>query len=508
MTKKKNILFFMCDQLNPYVLSPYRENMAITPTYQQLADEGVVFENAFCNSPLCVPSRMSMMAGKPVSELNTFNNAGILNSDVPCFTHYLANAGYHTVLSGKMHFIGTDQFHGFGQRLTTDIYPAAGWVANWNNRPGGEGKKAILGDKNAPDWNRYAEYDELATTKAIEWIRKYTIKDASNDKPFFLCVSLTNPHHPYTAPKEFRDMYSDRDIPMPETKPLPLDKVEFLNDKWMREGHPWCENISDAEIREARLNYFAQTTFTDLKLKQMIDCLKKFNLYDDTWIIVTSDHSDMLGERGLFTKKHFCDQSIRVPLIVNPPKGTKIKKIKTNVSLLDMFPTFLDIAGTEEFPELKGESLLSFMDSSNKYELDRDVVIEYAGTSVLAPVYTICNAQFKYVNTYNPAEDSFEELLFDLENDPGESKNIITKDTSLNIVNTMRKKLAAAGWDGRALYSRELKHQHNQKLINEAESLSALALTCMPNDLDINDNDFYVRDKGMNYFPSRIVIKE
>jgi choline-sulfatase len=499
MTKKKNILFFMCDQLNPYVLSPYRENMAITPTYQQLADDGIVFENAFCNSPLCVPSRASMMTGKQVSELNAFDNAGILHSDEPCFTHCLTNAGYHTVLSGKMHFIGTDQLHGFKQRLTTDIYPAeAAWIATWDtDKATGEGKNIIFGDNNTPDWNRYTEYDELVTTKAIEWIRKYTIKDAENDKPFFMCVSLTNPHHPYIAPKELRDMYAQRKIPMPETKPLPLDKVDTLNDKWMREAHPWCENLSDAEIRDARLNYFAQATFTDLKLQQLINCLKKFDLYDDTWIIITSDHSDMLGERGLFTKKHFSEQSIRVPLIVSPPGGMKPKEVKTNVSLLDIFPTLLDIAGTTDLPEMKGDSLLSFLDSENIHETDRDVVIEYAGSSALAPVFVIRGTKFKYVNTYDPVNDSFEELLFDIENDPGETKNIIKENINKNIVNEMRKKLKETGWNGRNLYVKILRNQQDQKVIRSAEKSNRISCTFVPSDFGTDDDALYVRDKKM-----------
>ena len=134
--KPPNILILMADQMTPRVLSAYGGQVAKTPTIDRLAREGVVFENAYCNSPLCAPSRYALMSGQLPSATGGYDNAAEFAADTPTFAHYLRAAGYLTLLSGKMHFCGADQLHGFEERLTTDIYPADfGWTPDWS-RPG------------------------------------------------------------------------------------------------------------------------------------------------------------------------------------------------------------------------------------------------------------------------------------------------------------------------------------------------------------------------------------
>ncbi len=129
-----NILFIMFDQMTAKALSCYGHTVVKTPHISRLARQGVVFENAYCNSPLCAPSRFSMMSGMMPSDIGAYDNASLFPEDVPTMAHYLRDMGYSTCLAGKMHFIGADQCHGFEERLTTDIYPADfGWVPDWKN---------------------------------------------------------------------------------------------------------------------------------------------------------------------------------------------------------------------------------------------------------------------------------------------------------------------------------------------------------------------------------------
>ena len=134
MPKRPNILIIQADQLTAGALSCYGGTVAKTPHIDRLARDGVVFESFYTNSPLCAPSRFSMMSGQLPSAIGAYDNAAEFGADVPTFAHYLRAAGYQTYLSGKMHFCGPDQLHGFEQRLTTDIYPADyGWTPNWDN---------------------------------------------------------------------------------------------------------------------------------------------------------------------------------------------------------------------------------------------------------------------------------------------------------------------------------------------------------------------------------------
>lgn len=129
-----NFLFIMADQMTARALSFYGNPIVKTPNLSRLAKEGVVFENAYCNSPLCAPSRFSMLSGQLPSAIGAYDNAANFAADIPTIAHYLRNLGYFTCLSGKMHFVGADQQHGFEERLTTDIYPGDyGWVPDWEN---------------------------------------------------------------------------------------------------------------------------------------------------------------------------------------------------------------------------------------------------------------------------------------------------------------------------------------------------------------------------------------
>ena len=188
-----NILFLQADQLSASPLSFYGNRVSKTPHLDRRAGEGVVFESAYCNKPLCVPSRASMLSGRLGSTIDIFDNGSEFRASVPTFVHYLRSAGYQTCLSGKMHFVGPDQLHGYEERLTCDIYPSDFvWTEAWDK----------LGDKHALaletfqhvgpcDVCRQLAYDDDVAFKAER--KLYELAMGGDERPFFLTVSFSDP---------------------------------------------------------------------------------------------------------------------------------------------------------------------------------------------------------------------------------------------------------------------------------------------------------------------------
>lgn len=202
ISHKPNVLLIMCDQMNPLLTPMHGDKAAVMPHLNRLRDSGVLFRHAYCNSPLCTPSRCSMMAGRLVAEMEcAWDNASVFNSEIPTFAHMLNREGYLTALSGKMHFIGADQLHGYRQRLTTDIYPADfSWTPpGWDRSEpthAGYGPR-IVRDTGVSNWNRQIQYDEETHARAVAKLRELGAARA----PFMLTVSYTHPIRRFSARK-------------------------------------------------------------------------------------------------------------------------------------------------------------------------------------------------------------------------------------------------------------------------------------------------------------------
>jgi arylsulfatase A-like enzyme len=194
-----NIIFFMADQLTPFMTSPYGQKVAQTPNMQRLAYEGTLFENAYCNSPLCVPSRVSMFTGRLPAQVAAFDNASEFEAHRPTIMHYLRRVGYLTVVAGKCHFIGPDQMHGFDERLTPCIFPAGfSMLPDWKLGPvynKGTSVQSLLRMLGPSKTNNQMAFDHLAFDKSLERLRQHAA--AGSKQPFFLNISLTHPHDPY-----------------------------------------------------------------------------------------------------------------------------------------------------------------------------------------------------------------------------------------------------------------------------------------------------------------------
>ncbi|MBX2836504.1 MAG: choline-sulfatase [Gammaproteobacteria bacterium] len=420
-----NIVFVQVDQLTASSLRSYGNTFCHAPHLDRLADSGSVFETAYCNFPLCAPSRFSMASGKLCSAIGAYDNAAEMPASIPTYAHYLRAAGYQTALSGKMHFIGPDQYHGFEKRLTADLYPADfSWVPNW----GDEGER----DTNDPrsvlvsgvcERSVQIDFDNLVTFQAVQFI--YDTVRSKDERPFFLQVSYTHPHEPYLCQKPFWDLYEGVNIPMPQIAALPAEQHDAHSYRLLSDFGMLDVQFPYEDVARARRAYFGSISYIDNMVGEIVDTLESVGLADNTAIVFTSDHGEMLGERGMWFKKHFFEPSLRIPLLIKIPNQTP-NRISTPASLVDLLPTFMGMASSSEWrgsvEELDGIDLCPQVLGLNQgQDVDRPIYAEYLAEATTAPIFMIRRGRYKYISSSaDPA------LLFDTESDPNEMTNLAT----------------------------------------------------------------------------------
>lgn len=425
--EKPNIVLIEADQMTGLVLPIYDPKaQAITPHLTALAEEGLLFENAYCNSPLCTPSRASMFSGSRTTTNEVWGNGSELTADTPTMMHFLKSAGYRTVCSGKTHFVGPDQLHGFDYRLTTDMYPANfGWSIDWkpkvDYRPGTSVTRIDV-----PPVCRTTNqilYDEEVQFRAIEFLRYEALEP--KDDPFFLHVSFTQPHDPYQTEPKFWELYDDIDI-APPAMPMEADADAHPVTRWLKHHHGIDQFPPTPEmVIAARRAYYAMITQIDAYVGEIVARLKQLGLYDDTIIVFCSDHGDMMGERGMWFKRTFYEQSSKVPLIIHNPKRYAPKRVSEVVSLADLCPTFAEIAGakaeSDRFGSKDSHSFAPLLAGPMPDWKDQ-AIIEYFGPGVEEPWLAIRKGPLKYIHTRN-----HDPLLFDVAADPGETTNLMAE---------------------------------------------------------------------------------
>jgi choline-sulfatase len=419
---KPNILIIMVDQLNGTLFSDGPADWLHAPHLKALAARSARFQNNYTSSPLCAPARASFMAGQLPSRTQVYDNAAEYVSSIPTYAHHLRRAGYYTALSGKMHFVGPDQLHGFEERLTTDIYPADfGWTPDYR-KPGERidwwyhNLGSVTGAGVAEITNQM-EYDDevafLANQKLYHLSRE---NDDAERRPWCLTVSFTHPHDPYVARKKYWDLYEDCQHLLPEVGAL---SDQDPHSKRLIHACDYDNfNVTEEDIRRSRRAYFANISYLDNKVGELIDTLTRTRMLDNTHILFCSDHGDMLGERGLWFKMNFYEGSARVPLMVAGP-GIAPGLHQAPTSNLDVTPTLCDLAGIsmdEVMPWTDGMSLKGMIGGEPR---TTPVLMEYAAEGSYAPMVCIREGQWKYVHCALDPDQ-----LFDLENDPQELTNL------------------------------------------------------------------------------------
>jgi len=458
----------------------------------RLARDGVRFASAYCNAPLCTPGRYAFVTGRHGSKTGGYDNASYMPSTMPTFAHYLrSHFGYRTAVTGKMHFVGPDQLHGFEERYTTDVYPSDyGWVPDWT-RPDERvdlwyhNAGAVVQSGIAAISNQL-EYDDEVGAAALRAIYDHA-RRGEDARPLCLLASFIHPHDPYAARRKYWDLYEDREIPMPTTprpKPADNDPHSLRLEKAMALD---AVDISDADILRARRAYLANASYVDEWLGRLRDALDETGLAEDTSILLIADHGDMLGERGLWYKMSFYEWSVRVPCVLYVPGREDLRgrvvPTEVPVSQVDVLPTLLrlatDAAAAGATPKedssvvvelvdaIDGEDLLAIAESGTRV-VDSVVAAEYLAEAAPGqPMLMLREGRYKY--TTCPGDP---DQLFDLVADPNEvddlaKKKTSSEETTASVLERFRAR-AKQHWDVDAVRTAVLESQRRRRLLTKA----------------------------------------
>jgi choline-sulfatase len=444
MTRTRpNILIIMTDQFNGTFYPDGPSAFLHAPHLKALAKRSVRFANTYTGSPLCAPARAAFMSGQLPSRTGVYDNAAEFRSDIPTYAHHLRRAGYETALSGKMHFVGPDQLHGFEERLTTDIYPADfGWTPDYRK----QGERidwwyhnlgSVTGAGVAEITNQM-EYDDEVAFFANQKLYQYSrVSTDADRRPWCLTVSFTHPHDPYVARRKYWDLYENCPALEPEVGEIAVGDQDPHSRRLIKACDHESFDIKRSDVRRARQGYFANISFMDEKVGELIETLKATRMLDDTIIIFTSDHGDMLGERGLWFKMSFFEGSARVPLTIAGP-GIAPRLVTASVSTLDINPTLADLAGidiAEIAPWTDGASLVPLMNGETR---TAPVLMEYAAEGSQAPLVCIREGDWKFSHC-----DLDPPMLFNLKDDPQEMNNLAADPANAALAATWMERVRA-----------------------------------------------------------------
>ena len=436
---RPNVLFIESDQHCAAVTGCYGDPVVRTPNLDRLAARGVVMDSAYCASPICVPSRSSLLTGRHPFENRVWTNMHVLDSAIPTMAHAMGAAGYRPVQVGRLHFNGPDQLHGYAERHVGDHGPnyAGGSPVDHGTLAGTTGPHRVSLQKSGRGQSAYEVHDEHVIRTAVGLIDGIGARGRAGEpgEPFSLSLGLMLPHQPYVARKGDYDLYRGA-VPMP-SRPEPFGDALHPYLGWWRE-QCGIADVTPEEVTRARTAYWALVTRMDAMIGEVMDALERNGLGDDTLVVYTSDHGDMLGEHGLWWKQTFYEESVRVPMVLSwpgaLPQGIRCDRV---VSHVDLNATVLDAVGAPALPRSRGRSFLGLLREPGAVPWDDAAYSEYCTDStseamvggLRAPLpdagakgwrhRMVRRGNWKLIYYHG-----MEPQLFNLEEDPGEMRDL------------------------------------------------------------------------------------
>lgn len=412
MSRKKNIVFIQCDSMDGRFMGCMKHPALIraTPNIDKLASEGVLFRNSYSNNSICCPSRSSMWSGQYTHHCEGWNNYKGLSEDTPTFQTALKDSGYRTVTFGKTDYLSGNHT----VRARVSPWTRAANIRKPNYRLG----SPVIYDN---EETKIKKTDWKNIGKSIEWLNETV---AGDSRPFMMYLGLYAPHPEFITSKAYLDLIEESGIDVP---PEDIEDHPFM--EYQRINKNWEHGYSEETIRKVRRIYCAMVAEVDAMVGKIISTLEALNILDSTYIIFTSDHGEMAMEHRQFYKMSLYEPSVRVPLIIKGPDLPKGKEVEELVSLVDIFPTLMDLAETEHPAGLDGHSLLPLM-----YDKDRNrpdwVFSECHDSSCNTGSFMLRRGDWKY-NVYV----GYPSQLFNLREDPHEICNLA--ETRQDIVKEM-----------------------------------------------------------------------
>ncbi len=426
MSNRPNILFILSDQHAFNVIGSYGNKIVRTPNLDKLANNGVSFDNVYTPSPICLPSRMSLLTGKYPYKQECWMNSDTLASDIPTMAHSLGSVGYFPTLIGRLHAIGPDQLHGFANREVfdhcSDWYGGSDYNLGILNKAQRPFKESIL--NSGPGQMSYEILDKEVTQQTLHFLNNVG-KSSSKDKhkPFALQVGFMLPHQPYVANPKLFNYYKNKVGP-PRLKKSKSNDNDWL-EKWREQTG--LNQINEADEIRARAAYYALVETLDGFIGEIINALEKNNLIDNTLIIYASDHGEQIGERDLWWKQTFYEESVKIPLIMSwkdvLPKNHRRNQI---LNLIDLTATIIEAAEGIELPFIDGKSFLNIAkddckninnETYSEFCMDNSLSWSKEKEPLISRMIRSNEWKYNYFHGYNSQ-------LFNLNSDPDEMINL------------------------------------------------------------------------------------
>jgi choline-sulfatase len=446
MSKIRNVVLIISDQHRRDAAGCYGNPVVKTPNLDRLSAEGVRFTQAYCDSPLCVPSRCSLITGRfPHRHGATMHRMGEYNAGHPksfsvssesTLGQIFRDGDFDTAAIGKMHVFGetrecdlgfTTRAHRFYTYSGEDYANAIGreradqYVA-WGPRPGLDEVQFGLQGEPTPLVEDYLQ-DTLTTDASIGFLRGEAVRIRDSKRPFMIHVGLERPHTPFQTLKRYHDLYDSDKMPLPETR---NEWWQIEGDKpfpfWPNQGYLWGERPqpTDREVQNGIASYYANVSEVDHNVGRVLDALDESRLRDETLVIYTTDHGEMLFDHGLVQKQCFYEGAAGIPLIVSGPGIARGETCAQRCSLIDMIPTFCALFERPLPADADGISLLPAL--HGQVDLDRAVFCEYHSSDGWGGHgRMIRTREYKYIYYAEPKET---ELLFSVAYDPAEVDNL------------------------------------------------------------------------------------
>ncbi|MBC6439221.1 MAG: sulfatase-like hydrolase/transferase [Rhodospirillales bacterium] len=413
-----NVLFICSDQHWRDTAGCYGHELVQTPNIDRLAARGTVFDKAYCAGPICVSTRASMQTGRWVHQLGTWSSAEPYTGCVRGWGHRLQDEGRASVSIGKLHFRSTEDNNGFGEEIIpVHVLNGTGFTSSMvRDRDWPYPSNDDFANDIGRGESRYTKYDRQVCELSCDWLTDVAPK---LDQPWTLFCSFVAPHHPIVAPNEFYDLHDRDRIDMArlraegERPDHPV--IDVLRIVWNYDDH-----VRDEEhIREIRLSYYGYVSFLDHNIGRVLDALEASGQAENTLIIYTSDHGEMLGNHGMWAKMNMYEESSAIPLIAAGPGIPSGARCDAPASHVDLHQTILgahDLPLTAEDGGLSGIALADLI--AGDYS-ERGVLSEYHETGAITGMFMLRWRNWKHV-----AYPGYPPQLFDMDADPIEAHDL------------------------------------------------------------------------------------
>ena len=417
--RKQNVIIVMSDEHTRSVMGAYGNEQVHTPTLDKLANTGIRFTSAYTPSPICIPARASFATGTNVFEHRCWSSAEPYYGQHQSWMHRLRDKGSEVVSIGKLHYRSAADDLGFTEQQLP-MYLAndgTGWPQGLQRKPMPPYPDAAeLAADVGPGETSYTHYDRNITNHSIQWLKEHS--ESTSDVPWVLFISFICPHYPLSAPEQFYELYRDASLPPPYDcdpgKQLKHPVIDAMREFW-----DYDQYFTAQGRIEGLRNYYGLCSFLDDNVRKILETVDSSKLKDNTQVIYTSDHGDLIGNHGLWCKSYMYEDSVGIPMTITGP-GVSPEVNHTPVSLTDLASTIESVVLGQSITARESWQSTALHNFAGNPNPDRPVLSEYHDGGSPCGIFMLRKGRWKYIYYAENNPD----LLFDMVNDPQEIQSL------------------------------------------------------------------------------------